>query len=208
MPDYEYIINDIKLTKKGRYALFFNDEFLFSVDEETLLKHHIKIDSVLSASELDSIRMDSDYYKAKDRALTYLDMRDHSESELYTKLCRNFDEMTSAEVVARIKESGLIDDTGFADKYFTELVRKGSSRTFIMHKMAEKGISREITEDLLKNAEFDDCTVIHDIIDRRFLAKINDDIGRKKVISHLVNKGFTFNDIRSAIAGFIDGHED
>lgn len=208
MPESYFTINDIKITKKGRYALFCNDEFLFSVDEETLLKHHIKIDSQFTSAEIDSIRKDSDYFKAREKALTYLDLRDHSEGELFNKLCRNFDEMTSAEVISKLKETGIINDSGFAQKYFAELIRKGNSRRQIAYKMSEKGISHEITEQLIDSCSVDDKDVIREIIDRRFTAKVTDEAGRKKVISHLINKGFGYGDIRTVIAEFVSECED
>ena len=209
MPDGEnVIINDIKITKKGRYALFCNDEFLFSIDEETLLKYHLKIGSALTPFELDSVHRDSDYFKAKDKALSFLDLRDHSENELYSKLCRSFDETTSAEVISRLKETGLIDDSSFAEKYFSELVRKKVSRSVVFYKMQEKEIPREVTESLMNNYGFDDSDAIRGIIDSRFLLKIKDETGRKKAITYLVNKGFRYRDVMNVISELINDFEE
>ncbi|MEG2938939.1 MAG: hypothetical protein RR829_01820, partial [Oscillospiraceae bacterium] len=35
-------ITEIKQTKRGRYALFCADGFMFSIDEDTVARHHVK----------------------------------------------------------------------------------------------------------------------------------------------------------------------
>ena len=54
-----FTVSDIKNTKKGRYALFCDGEFLFSVDEETLLKHGLEKGSVLTKPELDALEKEA-----------------------------------------------------------------------------------------------------------------------------------------------------
>ncbi|MEG0109779.1 MAG: hypothetical protein RR675_01580, partial [Oscillospiraceae bacterium] len=95
-------ITRISKTKQGRFALFTYDEFLFSVDGETLLRNDIKEDIVLSDSELAMLKSEGDTRKAKDKALQYLSLRDYASKELYEKLCLKFDEETAAVAVAEM----------------------------------------------------------------------------------------------------------
>ena len=143
-----HILSEIKQTKKGRYALFFDDQFYFSVDEEVLVKHHLKADACFSDSEIEILKKESDYNKAKEKAFRILSIRDHSEKELYDKLLKDYDEHTSAAIVSKFCELGLLDDDEFARIYFEQLMRKGKSFTEARYKLMQKGISRETIDDL------------------------------------------------------------
>ena len=72
-------VTRISETKKGRFALFDEeDEFLFSVDGETLHKHGIREGCALDGAALAALRFDSDTRRAKDKALRLLAVRDHA----------------------------------------------------------------------------------------------------------------------------------
>ena len=49
-------ITEIKMTKKGRYALFCGEEFLFSVDESTFADFGLHRDMELSDADLEQLR--------------------------------------------------------------------------------------------------------------------------------------------------------
>ena len=99
-----YRLTSIKETKKGRFALFFEDKFLFSVDEEVLVKYHLEENIVLSEDQIDELKKVTDYNKAREKAFQLLSIRQHSEKELYDKLERKYDEHTAAEIIQRFRE--------------------------------------------------------------------------------------------------------
>ena len=73
LPRDGVILSDIRPTRRGRMALFFRnaageEEFLFSVDEETCALQHLKPGTRLSSVELEAVRNQSDLRRAKDRA--------------------------------------------------------------------------------------------------------------------------------------------
>ncbi|MEG2634343.1 MAG: RecX family transcriptional regulator, partial [Oscillospiraceae bacterium] len=143
-------ITEIKQTKRGRYALFCADGFMFSIDEDTVARHHVKKGMQLENEQLMQIRAASDFQKAKNKALDLLSMRDHSEYELRQKLMKTYDEDTAALAVQKVSELKLTDDGTFARRYASELIEsKGQSRRAAAQKLREKGISREIIEQTL-----------------------------------------------------------
>ena len=108
-------IGRISKTKQGRFALFDEEgEFLFSVDDETLVKNRLTEGAALDAASLSALREQSDLCKAKDKALGCLSLRDYAGGELYEKLCQTFDEHTAAAAVAELCRMELIDDARFA----------------------------------------------------------------------------------------------
>ncbi|MBQ9959628.1 MAG: regulatory protein RecX [Oscillospiraceae bacterium] len=203
-------LTEIKVTKKGRYALFCAGEFLFSVDEETLLRHHLKEGMYLDGEQWLQIRAASDYQRAKDRAFTYLSMRDHSERELYDKLKKNFDSHTAASTVSRLKELQLLDDSAFGEKLAAELARKGKSRAEAKLKLQEKGIDREEIEGLLEQ-HFPTETerdAIRTLVAGKYRLKLQKENGRQTVAAALLRRGFKSGDVRAVLSEFTSQEEE
>ncbi len=195
-------ITEIKMTKKGRYALFCGEEFLFSVDESTFADFGLHRDMELSDADLEQLRKSSEYRKAINKGFTLLGVRDHSEYELYTKLLKNFDEHTSAQAVARIRELGYLDDAAFARRYTEELLRKGKSAGEIRRRLSEKRISRETAEEILSDLETDERPLIAELIEGKYAAKLREPNGRQKVYAALLRRGFRSSDVSAALREF------
>ena len=85
-------------TKRGRYALFFDGEFAFSLDEDTFAACALHAGDELTETEIYDLRQKSDARRALDKAMDLLALRDHAAGELYQKLCRKFDPHTAAEL--------------------------------------------------------------------------------------------------------------
>ncbi len=190
------------MTKKGRYALFCGEEFLFSVDESTFADFGLHRDMELSDADLEQLRKSSEYRKAINKGFTLLGVRDHSEYELYTKLLKNFDEHTSAQAVARIRELGYLDDAAFARRYTEELLRKGKSAGEIRRRLSEKRISRETAEEILSDLETDERPLIAELIEGKYAAKLREPNGRQKVYAALLRRGFRSSDVSAALREF------
>ena len=129
-------------TKRGRYALFLDDEFAFSLDEDTFAAAGLHAGDELTEPAVAELRRKSDARRALDKAMDLLALRDHAAGELYAKLCRRFDPHTAAAAVARVGELGLLNDAGFARRRAAELLRKRKSRREILQYLAAKGIDR------------------------------------------------------------------
>ena len=126
-------LTQIKETKKGRLALFFDGEFAFSLDENTFADAGLHQDDDLEEWQIEELRKQSETRRALDKAMDYLALRDHAAGELYQKLCRKFDAHSAAYAVARAGELGLLNDAGFARRRAAELLRKRKSRREILN---------------------------------------------------------------------------
>ena len=133
-------ITDITETRRGRYALFLDGEFAFSLDAETFADAHLHIDDALETWQAEDLRAKSDTRRALDKAMELLALRDHAAGELYQKLCRKFDPHSAAAAVAKAGELGLLNDENFARRRAAELLRKRKSRREILQDLAAKGI--------------------------------------------------------------------
>ncbi|MDO5602906.1 MAG: RecX family transcriptional regulator [Oscillospiraceae bacterium] len=191
-------ISRITPTKKGRFALFCEEEFLFSVDDETLVKYHLKEGSSLSGEELASVRTASETRKAKNKAFEYLSLRDYACAELYQKLCLKFDPHSAAAAVAEMQRLELLDDEAFARHRAAYLAGKGKSRREIQLALQRLGIARETAEDALEAAPLDERQAIRALIERQYRQKLLAG-KRENVLAALARRGFSISDCRAAL---------
>ena len=160
-------IDRISKTKQGRFALFDeNDEFLFSVDDETLVKNRLKEGAVLDAASLSALKEQSDLRKAKDKALSLLSLRDHASGELYEKLCQKFDEHTAAAAVAEMRRLDLLDDARFARHRAKYWAGQNKSAREIRRKLLEKGIDRETADAAVAELDTDETAACRAVLEK------------------------------------------
>lgn len=192
-------ITRISKTKQGRYALFTeNDEFLFSVDDETLIKHAVQENMMFSDDEFSLLRDDSDIRKAKNQALRYLSLRAYGEQELYNKLCLKYDERTSSAAVASMKDLALLDDYTFTLEKVKGLASRGKGSTDIRCRLRQLGISDIIIQSAMQEVELDDVASAIAVIQKMYADKLRR--GEvQKVMAALARRGFPHATIKEAI---------
>lgn len=193
-------ISKIQKTKQGRFSLFDeNGEFLFSVDSDTLLRYGLAEDTSLTDAELAAVREHSDARKAVTKAYTYLSMRDYATDELYRKLCLKFDEHTSAAAMAEMQRLDLLDDEKFARNRARYLASQNKSRREIAFRLSEKGVPRDIIEAVLDELDIDGDSACYALIQKSYRTKLAQG-KRDNVIAALARRGFSYGDIKAALA--------
>ena len=201
-------LTQVKETKRGRYALFFDGEFAFSLDEDTFAKADLHEEDLLEDWQIEELRKKSETRRALDKAMDYLSLRDHAAGELYQKLCRKFDAHSAAYAVARTGELGLLNDVSFARRRAAELLRKRKSRRAILDDLHAKGIDRdaaaEAVEALFAQSEEDEeenpeLANARALVERHYAAKLAQ--GKwQQVAAALARRGFSHSVIRQALA--------
>ena len=184
-------LTQIKETKKGRLALFFDGEFAFSLDENTFADAALHQDDDLEDWQIEELRKKSDTRRALDKAMDYLALRDHAAGELYQKLCRKFDAHSAAYAVARAGELGLL--------------RKRKSRREIMQDLNAKGIDRDTAAEVVEElfAETDDgenpeVETARALVQRQYASKLAAG-KRDQVAAALARRGFSHAVIREVL---------
>ena len=196
-------LTQISETKKGRYALFFDGEFAFSLDAGTFADADLHQDDELEPWQIEELRKKSDTRRALDKAMDLLALRDHAAGELYDKLCRKFDPHSAAAAVARAGELGLLNDESFARRRAAELLRKRKSRREILMDLNAKGIDRDtaaaVVEDLSTDEEEDpDLASARALVERQYASKLAQ--GKEpQVAAALARRGFSHSVIRTVL---------
>lgn len=195
-------LTQISETKKGRYALFFDGEFAFSLDAGTFADADLHQDDELEPWQIEELRKKSDTRRALDKAMDLLALRDHAAGELYDKLCRRFDPHSAAAAVARAGELGLLNDESFARRRAAELLRKRKSRREILMDLNKKGIDREtaaaVVEALGDEEEDPDLASARALVQRQYASKLAQ--GKEpQVAAALARRGFSHSVIRTVL---------
>lgn len=195
-------LTDITETKRGRYALFFDGEFAFSLDEGTFADADLHKEDELEPWQIEELRKKSDTRRALDKAMDLLALRDHAAGELYEKLCRKFDPHSAAAAVARAGELGLLNDEDFARRRAAELLRKRKSRREILLDLSRKGIDRDTAaaavEALEDEEEDPDLASARALVQRQYASKLAQ--GKEpQVAAALARRGFSHSVIRTVL---------
>lgn len=170
------------------------------LDNDVCVNHSLKPDTELFEQELDDLKYESEYLRAKSRALWYLDRADRTEKAMYQKLVgAGFDKRASAAVVGRFVEVGLIDDRRFAENFVARCTDANISKREGIRKMLEKGVPYDIANEAFSEIEVNEEEQIRAVIEKKYARKLEQENGVQKVYAALVRKGFSFSAVRNAL---------
>ena len=94
-------------TKKGRFSVFADGEFLFSVHKDIFLsRKELELGREVSVELLEEIRLEDEAYSCKEKALTLLEYSAHSAGRLAEKLRRFYPPETVDITIERLGELG------------------------------------------------------------------------------------------------------
>jgi regulatory protein len=135
----------------------------------------------------------SDQQRAFERALKSIAVRERTEGEVRAFLVRRgFAPEVIDDVVASLREEGLVDDAGYARRFAEDrrlLDRWGNER--IARDLERRGIERELVDQALAgHGRDDEMAVAIELLDRRFPLPFDGDRERDKAWRLLVRRGY------------------
>ena len=101
--------------------------------------------------------------------------------------------------VARLKELGLVDDYRFAENYYDRLKEQNVSKHAAYQKLYTKGVPADIIKQVLADTEVDEVEQVTNVIEKKYLSKLNAENGSEKVAAALIRKGFSYYSVREAM---------
>ncbi len=201
-------ITAIEPRRKGLSALYIDGELAMKLDTEVLIAQRFDVGREITDEELRECLIASELKRCKDKAMWLISFRDHSRRELVDKLRRDYSEDCCEQTADRMVELGLIDDERFARRYSADLINlKHLSYRGVRQKLAEKGISRELIDEVTGESEIDEEQQIRTIIDKKYSRVMNDEKGRRRAYNALMRLGFSYQDIKSVMAEYTDTEE-
>lgn len=196
------IISSIKAQIKNpnRVSIFVDGKYSFSLSLDELLDTKLRNGQEISTQELKKLQQLSNDGKLRMRAFEWLMIRPRSTRELtdYLRRKQAGDELTQ-KIIGDAQKRGYQNDSTFA-AWWVEQRRSGKQRSarYIMQELASKGISREISTEVLAENETEDIDTLRILVaKKRRAARYADD---KKLTEYLVRQGYSFSLIKEVLA--------
>jgi len=197
------LITAIEPRRKSLSALFLDGEFAVNLDTETLLKSGCKLGRELDDEQLHDLIRSSESRRASEKALYLLEHRSHSQKELADKISRVTSREAAEAAAQHMVEIGLVNDAVYAKSLAAELLgRRGFSASRVQRELLQKGIDRELVEQILEETAPDPVEKIMELIHKKYGANLDDEKGCRRSIAALQRLGYRWDDIRTALNQF------
>ena len=194
------LVTEVQKQKKHLTKLLFDNGEEAFLDNDICINYSLKPETQISEEELKKLIYESEYVRAKSRALWYLDRADRTEKGMYEKLVgAGFDRKASAAVVGRFVEVGLIDDRRFAENFAEKCRDANISNREGIRKMLLKGVPYDIAKEVFSETEVDEEEQGRAVIEKKYARKLEQENGVQRVYAALVRKGFSFSAVRNAL---------
>ena len=195
-------ITRLSETKKGRFAIFADNEFLFSVHKDLFLSRpELALGRDLPAETLEEIRLEDEAWSCKEKALSLLEYAARSSGELAEKLRRQYPPETVEAVIERLAELGLLDDLDYGRRLAADLLRlRKYSLGRVRQALCRRRLDRETIDRIL--GELEDTNQIGpmvELVQKKYLPKLREPRGRQKVAAALQRRGYGWEEIRVAL---------
>ncbi|MCR4840993.1 MAG: recombination regulator RecX [Lachnospiraceae bacterium] len=175
-------------------------------------KEKTELEFDLSDSAYETISRELVIPRGKRYALSLLSDREYSSKMLMDKLSSTGYSSEHAEIIIDyVKSFHYLDDERYAENYIRSRMQS-KSRRYLERKLYEKGISKELSEEIFSKLEEENCNespsdIEKNIIRRELSKKLksvdpNDHERITKVTAALVRKGFNYSDINESVSDY------
>lgn len=194
-------ITDIKpqVKREGRYSVFVDGDYAFSLSAEGLLDAGFVVGQELSQVNLTEAKKQSQVDKAYNLALAYVARRIRSEGELRDYFRRkDYAPELAEQLLTRLRNLGFVDDEEFARRWVeNRRLLKATSAKKLRLELRQKHIPDGIIRQVLEDDETDERLLLRELIaKKRRITRYQDD---QKLIAYLARQGFNYEDIKSTL---------
>lgn len=202
------LITAVEPRRKGLSALYIDGEPAMQLDTEVLLAHRFDVGREIDDETLHDCVRASQQKRCKDKALWLISFRDHSRGDLLQKLRRDYPEECCEAAVSRLEELGLVDDARYARRYAADLVAvKHLSERGVRQKLYEKGVCRDLIDEVLDELFIDEKEQIRTVIEKKYARSLDGEKGQRRCANALARMGFSWSDIRSVLKEYTETEE-
>ncbi|HEX7633023.1 MAG TPA: RecX family transcriptional regulator [Candidatus Saccharimonadales bacterium] len=188
-----------QVKRAGRYSLFVEGKYAFSLSETALLDSKLASGQELTKEQIDDYKKLSSDDKLYNRTLQWVAMRPRSKWEIEFYLQRKDAPPPLIETILnKLSIVGLVDDAKLAQALVNDrrLLRPTSRRKMIAD-LRKKHLSQEVIDQAIghdNEAEQDALSAV--VARKRKQTKYQDD---EKLMQYLARQGFGYDDIKTAL---------
>lgn len=190
-------ITKIQVLTKQKYRIFLDGESAFTVYKGELSRYHLEEGAVLPPEVYEELVNGVLKKRATLRAMHILERTDKTEAQLRKKLEESeYPKEAVESAIAYVTSYGYLDDRRYA-KHYIEWKKQGKGKARLKMELAQKGISREIIEEVLESTDFGETReIIRQIILKKRKTNIPmNEKEKQRLYGFLMRKGFASSDI-------------
>ena len=201
------VISSLRRTSAEHVTVCFEDGTEVPSTMGVIAEMMLYSGKMLDEPETEHLHRLSERALVLEKAINLLSYSRMSSRELRNKLVHKGIETDTAEaVVEKLQDLRLLDDAEYAAAVARHYSAKGYGAARIRAEFSRRGIDRDLWEEALESAPQSD-----EKIDRFVQTKLKDPHDRdqvRKVSAALARRGYSWEEIRSAIARYTDLTED
>jgi len=191
---------DVQARNPRRVNVFLDGAFAFALSMEVATQANLQPGVALSDQNIAGLVAEGKWQKLYDATLNFLSYRPRSEDEVRRYLSRRQTPPDlSARLIARLTESRLLDDEAFA-RYWVENREAFSPRSgrALRAELRSKGVDDSTIASAI---EGDDSDAAYRAAQKkaRPLSTADRDTFRRKLLSFLMRRGFSYDTAREAV---------
>ncbi len=142
----------LKRSRPERFVVLLDDGTEILLAPETVLQYSLAVGIDIPEDTFFQMLAEDEVVRAKDQALRYLEIRPHSERELYRKLRqKRYNPPAIEAALTALKKVDLINDARFARQFVeSEMTLRPVGKRLLKQKLRERGIPDAIIDPLLE----------------------------------------------------------
>lgn len=181
----------------GRYSVFVDGKYSFSLSEPGLLEHRLFVGQELEAADIKQLKQTASDDKLHSNALHFVTMRPRSEWEIRSYLQRKRAPPSLAnQVLNRLSVNGFVDDAKFAQTWVeSRRLLHSTSKRKLQQELRTKRVSDEVIGQVFVADEHNERAALRELIAKK-RAHYPDTL---KLMQYLVRQGFSYEDIKAEI---------
>ena len=193
------LVSALRQTSPERVTIALDDGSEIKATLGVVAELRLFVGRALEDAELQQLRASASMALARNRGLELLSYRPMSCKELLDKLMQKGETPEDAEAaVDWLREHGFLDDARYAAQVVRHYAGKGYGEGRIRQELRRRGIQRELWDEALQEMPEPD-----DKLDRFLASRLSDPRDReqvKKVSAALLRRGYSWEEIRAALA--------
>ncbi len=205
-------IDRVSRKDEKNVSVYFDNGERLILSEDTFYSSGLRKGDEISGDRFSFFIEQNILYHIKQRALSFLARRFHSEKELLIKLkAKAYEEQLIKIVLNDLREKSFIDDQVFANHFIEEkLKKKRWGKNKIRAALFSKGVSSSIIDDVLQsfNSEEDQNEVALSLAKKKLknlkLRETDSKKLKQKIISFLLSRGFDYEVSSGAVNKIIE----
>lgn len=191
----------VKQGKANKIHIYVDEEYRATVDSDFWYSEKYRNYKEINEEELTELIDTVSFRRAYNKGLDFLSRRPFGTKELIKKLCeKGHDKESAQKACERLIELGLLNDEEYARILANDLLeRKSYSIKRIKQELVFRGIDREIVKNTVDALDNDPQRSIIILVKKKYINKLNDEKGKKRIIDALLRLGYSYSDIKNAL---------